>query len=159
MAPAVLAPLQPVAFSLRTKDFDELAQGIPGWDAVFSQVGPGSFRGEFDFLRLGAMNFCRISGNCEILARGAHRPGTFGFGVPTLQQRTTVVSGRPLQEGQVILLGPRDVLDQTTCTDYQSVFVEVDAAAFLAAMGALTRRDAQADLACRSCLSPSSQAT
>ncbi|HZY88105.1 MAG TPA: helix-turn-helix domain-containing protein [Gemmataceae bacterium] len=155
MIQAVPAPVPPFALSVRTVDFDELAQGIPGWDAVFSQVSPGPFRGEFDFLQLGAVAFCRIAANREILARGAHRPGAFGFGVPTLRQETSLLSGQPVHDGQVIFLGPDDTLDQKTCADYQAVFVEVEAADFLAGVGALTRRDVQADLAGKSLLSPS----
>jgi hypothetical protein len=159
MAQAILPPLHPLSFSLRTRDFDELAQGIPGWDAQFSQISPGAFHGEFDFLQLRDMNFCRIMGNHEILARGAHRPGTFAFGVPLLQQRTTILSGRPLHDGQIVFLGPKDALDQTTCSDYEAVFVEVDCTPFLAAVEALTRRDVQADLAGKSFLTPPPHST
>src|SRR5262245_23831730 len=142
MAQAILAPPQPLTFSLRTNDFDELAQGIPGWDAVFSQIGRGPFRGEFEYLKLGNINLCHIAGNREVLARGAHRPGTFAFGIPALRQKTAIVSGRPLHDGQVICLGPKDLVDDRTCVDYDAVFVEVDAPVFLSAVGALTRRDA-----------------
>jgi AraC family ethanolamine operon transcriptional activator len=158
MIQAIAAPLPPFALSVRTADFDELAQGIPGWDAVFSQLSPGPFRGEFDFLQLGAVTFCRIAANREILARGAHRPGTFGFGVPSLRQETSLLSGRLVHNGQVIFLGPEDTLDQKTCADYEAVFVEVDGADFLAGAGALTRRDVQAALAGKSLLSPSPDA-
>jgi AraC family transcriptional regulator, ethanolamine operon transcriptional activator len=158
MIQAVTAPVFPLALSVRTADFDELAQGIPGWDVVFSQVSPGLFRGEFDFLQLGAVSFCRVAANRDILARGAHRPGTFGFGVPTLRQETSLLSGRPVHNGQVIFLGPEDTLDQKTSTDYQAVFVEVESADFLAGVGALTRRDVQAALAGKTLLSPAPDA-
>jgi len=155
----VTASESPLVLSVRTTDFDKLAGGIPGWNADFSQVSLGSFRGELDLLMLRDVTICRIAGNREILARGAHRPGTFAFGVPSHRQETSILSGRPVRNGQVIFLGPEDTLDQKTCTDYQAVFVEIDCTTFLEGMSALTRRDVQADLAGKSLLSPPPPAT
>jgi AraC family transcriptional regulator, ethanolamine operon transcriptional activator len=148
----------PLALSIRTSDFDELAQGIPGWDAVFNQVSSGAFRGAFDFLKLGGATFCRIEANREFVARGAHRPATFGFGLPILRQGKSMLAGRTIHDGQAIFLGPANTLDQKTSANYQAVFVEVDHDSFLAGLSDLSRRDVQADLAGKSLLSPSPEA-
>jgi hypothetical protein len=39
--------------TLRTHDFDELAQAFPQWDLRFRQLGRGPFRGQLQFLQLG----------------------------------------------------------------------------------------------------------
>src|SRR6266705_2868560 len=108
MAKAVTALVPPLFLSAQTTDFDELAQGIPGWNTVFSQLSPGPFRGELDLVQLPDVTCYRIAANREILGRGAHVPGTFVFSVATQQQETSVWSGRPLRNGQVIFMGPKD---------------------------------------------------
>jgi AraC family ethanolamine operon transcriptional activator len=158
MSLAAIVPELPLALSIRTTDFDELAQGIPGWDVVFNQVSAGAFRGVFDFLKLGGATFCRIEANREFVARGAHRPGTYGFGLPVFSQGKSMLAGRLINHGQAIFLGPEDTLDQKTCADYKAVFVEVDRASFLVALTALIRRDVQADLAGKALITPSPQA-
>ena len=68
-------PLQ----TLRTRDPDELAEGFRRWDLRFRQFGGGSFRGELEFLQLGATQIIRASGNRRLQAQGSVPPGSFGF--------------------------------------------------------------------------------
>src|SRR5204863_9813730 len=117
----------------RTTNYDGLAPGIPGWDTAFSQLSPGPFRGELEFLKLPDVTFYRVSANREILARGSHLPGTFGFSVVTQQPVSSIWLGRPLGRDQVIFLGPKGTVDHKTSANYLSFFVEIKADAFLAA--------------------------
>jgi hypothetical protein len=41
--------------TLRTYDFDELAQALPQWDLRFRQLGRGPFRGQLHFLQQGGI--------------------------------------------------------------------------------------------------------
>ena len=41
--------------TLRTRDFDQLAQAFPQWDLRFRQLGRGPFRGQLQFLQQGAI--------------------------------------------------------------------------------------------------------
>src|ERR1019366_2095873 len=159
MIQELTAPARPLFMAVHTSDFNELAQGIPGWDAVFSQLSPGAFRGELELLQLPEVTSYRIAANREMLARGAHLPGTFAFSVVTQLPVSSIWSGRPVGKDQVIFLGPKGTLDHKTCAEYQAFFVEINGDAFLAAAQALTGRDVESDLAGKVLLSPSSGAT
>jgi AraC family ethanolamine operon transcriptional activator len=104
------------------------------------------------------MIVCRIGANREVLARGSHRPDTFGFGLPIHQHGASLISGRPFRNDQVISMGPADTLDQMTCANYHAVFVEITSETFLDAMRNLTQRDVEAELANTLLLSPSPSA-
>lgn len=159
MIQELTAPARPLFMAVHTSDFDELAQGIPGWDTVFSQLSPGPFRGELELLQLPEVTSYRIAANREILARGAHLPNTFAFSVVNQQPVSSIWSSRPVGKDQVIFLGPKGTLDHKSSAEYEAFFVEINGDAFLAAAQALTGRDVESDLAGKVLLSPSSGAT
>jgi hypothetical protein len=64
--------------TLRTRDPDELAEGFRRWDLRFRQLGGGPFRGELQFLQLGATQILRASGNRRLQARGSLPPAASG---------------------------------------------------------------------------------
>jgi AraC family transcriptional regulator, ethanolamine operon transcriptional activator len=144
MLEAASAPI--VSLTVETDDFDELAQGIPGWDAVFSQMSPGPFHGELNLVKLPEVTFYRISTNREILARGAHLPGTFAFSVVTQEPESAIWSGRHWSNDQVIFLEPGGTLDHKTRAQYLAYFVEIEADAFQKVTRTLMGRDVCSDL-------------
>lgn len=159
MVKAVTAPDPPLFQGVQTTDFDELAQGVPGWDVAFSQLSPGPFYGALDLVKLPAVRCYRIALNREILGRGSRQPGTFLFSVSTQQQESSIWSGRPMRNGQVTFLGPNETVDHKTCAGYHAYFLEIKAEALRAAAQALTGRDVDADLAGKVLLSPRPRAT
>jgi hypothetical protein len=76
-------PLQ----TLRTPDPDELAEGFRRWDLRFRQLGGGSFRGELQFLQLGATQILGASGNRRLQAQAR-----FEFGDAAFQRRNPPVA-------------------------------------------------------------------
>lgn len=131
----------PTLLSLKTNDIDALAQGIPGWDMSFSQVSPGRFAGSFELLPLPGITLCNIEANCEVLACGAHTPGTWGFGFPLQELLPSMVSGQQMKPGQIISLGPNQTLEQKTGRNYQATFVEMNCDLFHQSMQTLLQRD------------------
>jgi AraC family ethanolamine operon transcriptional activator len=153
------SPVTSVSLSVSTNDFDELAQGIPGWDAAFSQMSPGPFHGELDLLKLPDVTFYRIATNREILARGSHLPGTFAFSVVTQEPESAIWSGRHWNNDQVIFLEPGGTLDHKTCARYLAYFVEIEADAFQKATRTLMGRDVCSELGGKVLLPSTPEAT
>lgn len=141
MQPGIHVHSSSLVVSLKTKDIDALARGIPGWDMSFTQVSPGRFAGSFELLPLPGVTLCHIEANREVLACGSHRSGTTGFGFPHQPLPPSIVSGQQMKPGQIIGLGPAQTLDQKTGSHYQAVFVEMDCEVFHQAMRTLLQRD------------------
>lgn len=131
----------PELISVQTTDFDVMAQGLPGWQVEAIQMGHGPFDGRMDLANFFGFTFCQLTMNREVLVRGNHRPGTFGFGFPRIQAQPTSVSGRAMKSGQVISLGPDVMLDQVTNSNYHSIFVEIEQDVFLKNCAILTRQE------------------
>ena len=89
--------------TLRTRDFDELAQAFPQWDLRFRQLGRGPFRGQVQFLQQGALQVFLLGVNRMLHIEGWPPPGSFGC-FPVLPENAQAVwSGRHLKVGQVRL--------------------------------------------------------
>jgi len=64
--------------TLRTRDFDELAEGFRRWDLRFRQLGGGPFRGELKFLQLGAVQLLGSPAAGGFMSRARPRPAASG---------------------------------------------------------------------------------
>src|SRR5262249_48938639 len=111
---------------LRTRDPDELAAGFRRWDLRFRQLGGGSFRGELQFLQLGATQILRASGNRRLQAQGYLPPGSFGLAPVLPRNAGALWRGRRCQTGQVITLDPGQEGDHLSAADYWMVGLTVD---------------------------------
>ena len=60
--------------TLRTRDFDELAQAFPQWDLRFRQLGRGPFRGQVQILQQGAIQVFLLGVNRMLHIEGWPRP-------------------------------------------------------------------------------------
>src|SRR5262249_10158323 len=64
--------------TLRTRDFDELAQAFPQWDLRFRQLGRGPFRGHLQFLHLAGIQVFQLGVNRMVHIDGWPPPDSFG---------------------------------------------------------------------------------
>src|SRR5262249_30879106 len=114
--------------TLRTHDFDELAQAFPQWDLRFRQLGRGTFEGQLQFLHLGGIQVFRLPVNGMSHAEGWPPPSSFGCFPVLAENANAVWSGRHLKAGQVRLGKPGLVADHLTAADhYQLVGLALDA--------------------------------
>ncbi len=112
--------------TLRTRDFDELAEAFRRWDLRFRQLGGGSFRGELKFLQLGAIQILRASCNRRIHAQGSPPPGSFGFTPVLPRNEGALWRGRRCKTGQFVTIDPGQESDHITAADYEIVGLTVD---------------------------------
>jgi AraC family ethanolamine operon transcriptional activator len=113
--------------TLRTRDFDELAEAFPRWDLRFRQVGRGTFRGELQFLELEGVQVFRVVVNRMVYIDGSPPPGSFGCFPVLAANENAIWSGRRLKAGQVRVGGPGQEAEHVTAADhYQLVALVVD---------------------------------
>jgi AraC family transcriptional regulator, ethanolamine operon transcriptional activator len=113
--------------TLRTRDFDELAQAFQGWDLRIRQLGRGPFRGQLQFLQLGEIQVFRASANRRVHVEGWPPPGCFGCAPVVAANENAVWRGRRLKAGQVRVQVPGQQADHLTPADhYQLVALAVD---------------------------------
>jgi AraC family transcriptional regulator, ethanolamine operon transcriptional activator len=113
--------------TLRTRDFDELAEALPRWDLRVRQLGRGPFRGHLQFLQLGGIQVFRAAVNRMVHVEGWPPPGSFGCAPVLAANANAVWRGRRLKVGQVRLLVPGQEADHVTAADhYQLVALAVD---------------------------------
>ena len=112
--------------TLRSRDFDELAEAFPRWDLRFRQLGRGPFRGRLQFLQLEGVQVFRLSVNRLIHVEGCPPPGSFGC-FPVLDPNEKAVwAGRHLKVGQVRVFDLNQTADHVTAPDqYQLVALVV----------------------------------
>jgi AraC family ethanolamine operon transcriptional activator len=116
-------PLQ----TLSTRDFDELAGAFPRWDLRIRQLGGGPFRGELQFLQLGAVQVLQVSCNQRIHAQDSPPPGSFGFAPVLPRNEGAFWRGRRCRPGQFVTIDPSQQSDHvTTEAGYEFVALTVD---------------------------------
>jgi AraC family ethanolamine operon transcriptional activator len=102
------------AFSLRTHDFDQLANAVKRWDQQFEQLSGGRFVGGVHVLQIGEIQLTRFSVNQVIQARGLHPPDSYVF-IPVSTTNTAATwRGRKLQPGPIVVLKPDQEHDHLT---------------------------------------------
>jgi AraC family ethanolamine operon transcriptional activator len=104
--------------TLRTRDFDELAQALPQWDLRFRQLGRGPFRGQLQFLQQGGIQVFHLGVNRVVHIEGWPPPSSFGCFPVLAENAKAVWSGRRLKAGQVRLGKPGQVADHLTAADH-----------------------------------------
>jgi AraC family ethanolamine operon transcriptional activator len=128
------------ALALKTHDFDQLAVAVLGWIPRFRQLSPGRFDGELHAVQVNGILVARYSVNRVIQARGAH-PGDCYTLVPVSATNAAAAwSGRSLQPGAIIILGPGQ--------EYDHRAAETETIAILNVPDSLLRRAAHVSLGC-----------
>ena len=114
--------------TLRTRDFDQLAQAFPQWDLRFRQLGRGPIRGHLHFLQRRGIQVFQLGVNRMVHIEGWPPPGSYGCFPVLAENAQAVWSGRHLKAGQVRLYRPGQVADHVTAADhYQLVALALDA--------------------------------
>jgi AraC family ethanolamine operon transcriptional activator len=113
--------------TLRTQDFEELADALSRWDLRCRQLGRGPFRGQLQVLQLGGIQVFRVAVNRMIHLKGWPPPGSFGCFPVLAANENAVWGGRRLKAGQVRVFDPGQEADHVTAADhYQLVALAVD---------------------------------
>jgi AraC family ethanolamine operon transcriptional activator len=113
--------------TLKTRDFDELAEGFARWKLRFRQLGRGPFLGQLKFLQLGGIQVFWAAINRSVHVEGWPPPGCFGCAPVLAANANAVWRGRRLKVGQVRVLVPGQEADHVTPDDdYQLVGLAVD---------------------------------
>src|SRR5262249_60636826 len=87
--------------TLRTRDFDDLAEAFPRWDLRFRQLGRGPFRGRLQFLQWGGLQVFQVAVNRRVHVEGWPPPGSFGYAPVLAANAGAVWRGPPLNAGPV----------------------------------------------------------
>jgi hypothetical protein len=115
--------------TVKARDCDELAQGLPGWELRFRQLGRGPFRGQLQFLDLGKVQVFWVATNRMTHIEGWPPASTFGCFPVLAANENAVWSGRRLKAGQVRVVEPGREADHVTAAhDYQTVALALDGA-------------------------------
>ena len=130
--------------TLRSRDFDELAEAFPGWDLRFRQLGRGPFRGRLQLLQLQGVKVFRLSVNRLMHIEGCPPPGSFGC-FPVLDPNEKAVwGGRRLKVGQVRVFDLNQTADHVTAPDqYQLMALVVEGDLFRREVSVLGGFDAE----------------
>jgi AraC family ethanolamine operon transcriptional activator len=104
-----------------------MTQALGYLRAELHQLGRGPFRGELHLVQLGNVNLLQVSVNRAVHGQGC-KPGTYGFDVITAANQAIKLQRRPVQAGQIHVIGPPGEWDHvTTAPEYQHLSVTVDA--------------------------------
>jgi AraC family ethanolamine operon transcriptional activator len=137
-----------VVHTLKTQDFDELADALPRWHLRCRQLGRGPFQGQLQLLQLGAIQVFRIAANRRLHFEGWPLPDSFSCFPVRAANENAVWGGRRLKTGQVRLGGPGLDTDHVTAAGaYQLVGLVLDGALVREALPVLGECDLEKRLA------------
>lgn len=114
--------------SVQTTDFDQIANGFPGWDQHYTQISGGPFRGRVALAQAGRFQLYEVAGNRAILARGASPANTYAFSPVQERNAGAIWRGRTLHTGLVNIRKPGEPMDHRTSENYRTTGLIVDAA-------------------------------
>jgi AraC family ethanolamine operon transcriptional activator len=113
--------------TLRTRDFDELAEALPWWHLRFRQLGHGPFRGQLQVLQHEGLQVFQLAINQMIHITGLPPPNSFGCFPVLAANENAIWQGRRLKVGQVRVFDPSQETDHVTApAKYQLVALVVD---------------------------------
>jgi AraC family ethanolamine operon transcriptional activator len=113
--------------TLRTRDFDELAEAFPWWKLRFRQVGRGPFRGQLQILRHEGLQVFQLAVNRIIHITGRPPPNSYGCFPVLTANENAIWQGRRLKVGQVRVFDPGQDTDHVTApAKYRLVALVVD---------------------------------
>jgi AraC family ethanolamine operon transcriptional activator len=134
--------------TLRTQDFDELADALPRWELRCRQLGRGPFQGQLQVLQLGGIQVFRIAANRRLHFVGWPPPDSFSCFPVLAANENAVWGGRRLKAGQVRVAGPGLDADHVTAAGaYQLVGLVLDGDLVRAALPVLGGCDLEKRLA------------
>ncbi|HEY0878261.1 MAG TPA: helix-turn-helix domain-containing protein [Zeimonas sp.] len=95
----------------RSRDADEHAARLSGWDQTYEQLTPGPFEGFLCEALFAGIQLFRETTNQSVHELGAGRAGTYMFGVPIALQGEGCFDGRPIGLDSILVLRDRGPLD------------------------------------------------
>ncbi len=88
----------PIISQLKTKDVDELADFLPGWEQNYVQLKRGAFDMEINMIEIGDFQVIEQSVNGSIFAQGNSPSGTLSLAIPVLNKGETLCGGKILSK-------------------------------------------------------------
>lgn len=133
----------------RTRDAEEQAACLRGWDQVYEQLAPGSFEGRFAEARLRGIQLFRETTNRPLYQAGRVRDGQRVLGIPLQLRGRGHCRGRPIGPDSVVAVRGGGELDLRTPEDFDIVAVALPQASLQRHADEIEhcalRRDAAAD--------------
>lgn len=96
---------------VRSRDADEHAARLSGWDQTYEQLTPGPFEGFLCEALFAGIQLFRETTNQSVHELGSGRPGAYMFGVPIALQGGGYFDGRPIGLDSILVLRDRSHLD------------------------------------------------
>ncbi|HQR06385.1 MAG TPA: helix-turn-helix domain-containing protein [Gemmatales bacterium] len=97
------------------------------WDSRFHQLSSGPFVGEIHQIQAGGVQLTKVTLNQVIQSRGTQPPGSYVFVPVTPHNESALWRGQKVTRGRMIILGPNDVMDHRTSSEYGNAFIAVNA--------------------------------
>ncbi len=88
---------------LQTRDIDEHARNMPGWQVRYDQLSPGAFAGELIEFRSDWMQLARDRSNQAMIKNGAAWKGAMTFSLPLSAQGPLYCSGHPIHDHSLLV--------------------------------------------------------
>lgn len=86
-----------------TRDIDEHARNMDGWQVCYDQLSPGSFEGELIEFRAGWMQLARDRSNQAMIKSGRAWNGAITFSLPLSAHGPVYCAGHPIHEPSLLV--------------------------------------------------------
>lgn len=126
--------------SLRTRNFEELAESAVGWDQEYYQMAPGRFEGRIDLLQIGSSQVYRETWGRKIRYRGTAPPGAYGFALPLSQRGKSRWIGRPAFSNTVVLQAPDREADLVSADYWDALVLAIPEAEMVSVVSGFSDR-------------------
>jgi AraC family transcriptional regulator, ethanolamine operon transcriptional activator len=98
----------PAFHAARTRDIDEQAALLRGWNQTYDQISPGPFSGSLEEAHLQGIELFREVTSTSLHQTGALPPGTIAVGIPLTLRGNATFCGQPCDGEQLHIFSGRD---------------------------------------------------
>lgn len=114
---------------VRSRDIDEHAAQVSGWQLTYDQMSAGLFHGEMTEFSLDWMQVMRDRTNQALIKKGSARPGTIAFSIPLSYTGNFYCAGHPMPEGNALVAHADDLPQLRTPDQMDLVVIAVESGA------------------------------
>jgi AraC family transcriptional regulator, ethanolamine operon transcriptional activator len=111
----------PAFHAARTRDIDEQAALLRGWNQTYDQISPGPFSGSLEEAHLQGIELFREVTSTSLHQTGALPPGTIAVGIPLTLRGNATFCGQPCDGEQL----ERDLREALAADDVEHVVPNV----------------------------------
>ena len=117
-----------------TRDSDEHAEALKGWDQVYDQLSPGNFEGKVVDLRFKGLQIFRETTNRSVSQSGSSWNGCFVVGIPVGMKGTGLFARQVLTHDSMLTFHSDQEFSLTSPEYFDVVAVAIPEATLLEAM-------------------------